>query len=77
MHELVKHLVFLHGFDEHMSYTLLDDTVPPRRTYSYEDYMCYRAANAYQIIKKTREQLRREHKVSKVCYDRDSSKPHI
>ena len=62
------HIFLLNGYDKRMLSTLLDDAVPPKRTCSYEDYISYRTTKAYQMIRKTREQLGTVHGVCKGYY---------
>ena len=42
---------WLYGHSKHMSCTLLDDAIPPRKINSYEDYLSNRTTKAYQAIK--------------------------
>ena len=58
----------LYGYDKCIPCSLLDGVHPGEL--SHEDYISYRTTKARQIIKKTREQLKRANGVSKGYYDR-------
>ena len=67
----------LYGYDSRMPQYLLDDAVPPRPTYNYEDYVAYRTKRSYDIIKSVRETLSKATLSRKNKYDKDTVVPSV
>ena len=67
----------LYGYDARMPHNLLDDAVPPRPTYNYDDYVSYRTRRSYDIVKKVRETLSKSTLSRKSRYDQDTAVPSV
>ena len=65
----------LYGYDGRMPHNLLDDAVPQRPTYNYEDYVAYRTQRSYDIFRKVREVLSKSTLSRKSRYDQDTVAP--
>ena len=65
----------LYGYDGRMPHTLLDDAVPPRPTYNYEDYVAYRTRRSYDIVRRVRELLSKSTQSRKFRYDKGTVEP--
>ena len=58
-------------------FSILDNAVQPNSNYTYSDYISYRTAQAWDIIKKTRDMLKTANKTYKTRYDKASQKPEV
>ena len=67
----------LYGYDKRTPYSLVDDAVPPRRTYNYDDYIAYRTRKSYDMYHRTRLALDKAFAEYKGQYDKKTVVPQL
>ena len=67
----------LYGYQKRLPNTLLDDAMPMRQTYNYDDYVAWKLKKTYETVKKTRQNLKKGQLINKRYYDTDAVAPSI
>ena len=67
----------LYGYEKRLPCTLMDNTLPPRQTYNYDDYVAYKTRKTYDIINQTRQMLQKAFDQSELQYNQRTKVPNI